>query len=103
MTSSRVNISAIQDLRIKGFSVIAGGISQTLVDTLRSQCEQVLSALPEEHREKYKSQGSLLNFGDYPEFSHLIAHPAIQSLLEGVGATDIRWLAGYLISKPPWK
>jgi hypothetical protein len=51
-------------------------------------------------REATKSNGSLCNLHDSPEFADLIASPAILDLLREAGATDPRWMSGFLISKP---
>jgi hypothetical protein len=85
----------------QGFVVIRNFLDQGLLDTLCEQRNAVLSQLPAEHRGEYKSQGSLVNFGDHPEFSHLIGSSKIQDLITDLGPADSRWLAGYLISKPP--
>jgi hypothetical protein len=85
----------------QGFVVIRNSLSQKLLETLCEQRDTVLSQLPAEHRDEYKSQGSLVNLGDHPEFSHLIGSTVIQDLITDLGPADSRWLAGYLISKPP--
>lgn len=75
-------------------------LSIELLQKLCTQRDQIVSALPERHRLEYRSQGSLVNFGDQPEFAHLISHAEILQLLQALDFNDIRWLAGYLISKP---
>ena len=90
-----------EDLLEIGYVVVEDCLPDVLLNTLRGQRDQVLSALPTEHRETYRSQGSLVNLGDHPEFSHLIAHSALHSVMQDFGFKGIRWLAGYLISKPP--
>lgn len=88
-------------LSTQGYAVVKDYLSQPLLDTLRQQRDQVLAQLPAEHRDEYKSQGSLVNLGDHPEYSHLIASSELQELLQELGLAGNRWLAGYLISKPP--
>ena len=90
-----------QALARQGYTVVKDFLPGSLLDRLRQQRDQVLAQLPPEHREMYKSQGSLVNLGDHPEFSHLIRLPKSQTLMQALGLDDIRWLAGYLISKPP--
>lgn len=88
-------------LATQGYTVIKDYLSTQLLDTLREQRDQILAKLPAEHRDEYKSQGSLVNLGDHPEYSHLIASSELQDLIKDIGPGNIRWLAGYLISKPP--
>jgi len=83
-----------------GYCIVKDFLPVTLLTKLCQQRDEILERLPASHREAYKSQGSLVNFGDYPEFSHLVALPEIQSLIRGLGFIESRWLAGYLISKP---
>ena len=88
-------------LAMQGYAVVKGFLSSSFLDTLRQQSNQVLGQLPPEHRDEYKSQGSLVNLGDHPEYSNLIGSTKIQNLINDLGPADSRWLAGYLISKPP--
>ncbi|WP_220771197.1 phytanoyl-CoA dioxygenase family protein, partial [Shewanella sp. MBTL60-007] len=57
-------------------------------------------SLPVQHRDRFKSTGSLCNFADHPEFADLICYPKFIDLLKSFGSNDPRWLSGYLISKP---
>jgi len=90
-----------QNLLQNGFSVFQNFLSESLISTLRKQRDTLLSDLSDAHRSQYRSQGSLVNFGEHPEFSHLIALPEFQKLMQGLGFDHSRWLAGYMISKPP--
>lgn len=90
-----------QSLEQSGYAIARGCVPTAVLQTLRQQRDQVLSDLPSVHRETYQSQGSLVNLGDHPQFSKLIALPELRSLLQSLGLKDVRWLAGYLISKPP--
>lgn len=85
----------------QGYAVVEGFLSESFLDTVREQSNRVLSELPSHHRDEYKSQGSLVNLGDHPQYSHLIASPELQELFEGLDLVGTLWLAGYLISKPP--
>ena len=89
------------DLARQGYVVVKKFLDQRLLETLCEQRDAILSQLPTEHRDEYKSQGSLVNLGDHPEFSHLIGSSSVHELITDLGPGDIRWLAGYLISKPP--
>jgi len=85
----------------QGCAVVPDYLSEAVLGKLREQSARVLDQLPRQHRDEYKAQGSLVNLGDHPEYSHLIASPELRSLVRQLGFADNRWLAGYLISKPP--
>ena len=88
-------------LAVRGYTVVRGFLSDAPMDMLREQSDAVLDGLPKQHRDEYKSQGSLVNLGDHPHYSHLIASPELRELMRQLGFAGNRWLAGYLISKPP--
>lgn len=83
-----------------GYVIVPGFLSTETLTGLRRITATVLDGLDAAHREKFKATGSLCNFGDHPEFAEIVAHPDVLPLLQGLGYDDIRWLAGYLISKP---
>lgn len=72
----------------QGYTVVKNCLPDSLLEKLRQQRDEVLSQLPACHRENYKSQGSLVNLGDHPEFSHLIALSDFQSLMKALGFAD---------------
>lgn len=88
-------------LAVRGYTIVRDFLSDAPMDMLREQSDAVLDGLPKQHRDEYKSQGSLVNLGDHPEYSNLIGSTKIQDLISDLGPADSRWLAGYLISKPP--
>ena len=45
--------------------------------------------------------GSLIPLSKHPAFAKLIGHPAVISALDQVGLSDLRFMSGYVISKPP--
>lgn len=90
-----------ESLSVHGYAVIRNYLDEDFLSTLREQCAHVLDLLPQQHRDEYKSQGSLVNFGDHPEFSRVIASSELRALLRELELRNSRWLAGYLISKPP--
>ncbi len=95
------NAKLSQDLQQDGYTIAKNLLPQSLLAKLCQQRDEVLDALSPEHRDTYRSQGSLVNMGDHPKFSHLIALPLFQRLIRDLGFSNTRWLAGYLISKPP--
>ena len=62
---------------------------------------KALETLTPDQRKRYKSQGSLVQLADYPEFSDLICHQKLKDMFMTLGFSDTRFSSGYIISKPP--
>lgn len=60
------------------------------IDELRLLSEAVLYRTSCNHRERYKSNGSLCNLAELPEYANLISDPRLLEALQRVGAEDIR-------------
>lgn len=88
-------------LREDGFTRFEGFLAGEELERLQAVAQAVIDGLPADHRERYKSNGTLENFADHAEFADIAANPRAFDVLAGLGASDPRWLAGYLISKPP--
>lgn len=56
-----------------GYLIIPGFLSPETLTGLRRITAPVLNGLDAAHREKFKSTGSLYNFGDHPEFAEIVA------------------------------
>lgn len=84
-----------------GCTIFPGFLSPQKLSDLKNVSKNILENLDEEHRERFKSNGSLCNFADHPEFADIISNPNTVSLLKAFGGKDPKWIAGYLISKPP--
>ena len=85
----------------QGYCVIPDALDLETLARIRSLCEGILSRLPQEHRERNRSQGSLVLIADYPEFAALIAHPGLAAGFRTLEFEDPRFSSGYIISKPP--
>ena len=83
-----------------GYVVVPEFLNPEMVRALQAICKDVLSGLDADHREKFKSTGSLCNFGDHPAFSRIVSHPDVADVMSALGIEKFKWLAGYLISKP---
>ena len=95
-------MNKLEELQNKGCCVL----EQVLPEKLTQQCidisNKALESLSIEHREKNKSQGSMVHLADYPEYTNLIASPELMKALEdNFNFSDLRFSSGYLISKPP--
>lgn len=88
------------DIIRDGYTTFPNFLSPQALKELQDNSSHVLQNLNDEHRERFKSNGSLCNFADHPEFADIIANENSISLLKELGA-DPKWIAGYLISKPP--
>ncbi len=84
-----------------GFVRLDGLFSRTEIDDWRHVAESTLDELDADHRDRFRSNGSLCNLAELPAFASLIADTRITDAIAGLGGDDIRWTSGYLISKPP--
>ena len=84
-----------------GFVKIEGLFSGAEIDEWRGVAQTTLDDLDDEHRERFRSNGSLCNIAELPAFARLIGDRRITDAIAGLGGTDVRWTSGYLISKPP--
>ena len=62
---------------------------------------KAVETLTPDQRKNFKSQGSLIQLADYPEFSDLICHQKLMNIFMKLGFSDTRFSSGYIISKPP--
>lgn len=89
-----------QKLLEEGYCVFESVFLPEELSRIKEVSLKALSELPPAHRERNKSQGSLILIADYPEFSDLIAHPALFKVFHDLGFADTRFSSGYIISKP---
>ncbi|WP_372499265.1 phytanoyl-CoA dioxygenase family protein [Streptomyces sudanensis] len=95
-----------QELRKKfaedGYIVVRGGLTEDLVAHVTREIGGLLRGLDAPQRRAFPFQGSMVPASPLREpWSRLIADEAILGTLRRLGAADLRWLSGYLISKPP--
>lgn len=84
-----------------GFWVARGVLEAGLIDRLADWSAAALHQLDPAHRRANRSQGSLINLSDFPEFAVLIGHPALRALCAELAFADPVLSSGYIISKPP--
>ena len=96
-----MTLSAQKQLLQNGYVNFQKLLTLDFIDELRLKAEAVLYRTSQQHRDRFKSNGSLCNLAELPEFASLIASQDIQIALKQTGGEDIRWTSGYLISKPP--
>ena len=90
-----------EQLRDQGFVLLPALFSDADMDALQRKSEAVLEGTSEEHRERFRSNGSLCNIAELPEYAALLSDSRLLEALRDLGGADIRWTSGYLISKPP--
>ena len=94
-------MNATNTLIEDGFVRFDGLFSKIEIEDWRRVAQATLDQLDAEHRDRFRSNGSLCNLAELPAFAPLIADPRITDAIEQLGGDDIRWTSGYLISKPP--
>jgi len=85
-----------------GFCRVAGVLDVASLAEVRAIATTALARTANpEHRAQWRSEGSLAPLADHPEFSVLIANPAIGRAPAALGLDDLRYSSGTVISKPP--
>jgi hypothetical protein len=87
-------------LEDRGFIHARGVFDAGFMDSLLLRAHATLFRESADARAAVKSNGSLINLADNPEYADIIASPALLKLLRDCGATDPRFTGGFLISKP---
>ena len=77
-----------QKLLEEGYCVFESVFLPENLSRIKEVSFKALSELPPAHRERNKSQGSLILIADYPEFSDLISHPALLNVFHVLGFAD---------------
>ena len=90
-----------EQLDKNGFCVFEKLFSSIDLEKIVRTSVKALETLTPDQREKYKSQGSLVQLADYPEFSDLICHQKLIDMFMKLGFSDTCFSSGYIISKPP--
>ena len=84
-----------------GFCVFENALSHQMLQTLRDVTSRLIDAQSDEHRERFRSQGSMIRIIEDPLFANLIAWPAALAALHTLGFAHPSFSDGYIISKPP--
>lgn len=85
----------------QGYCVAQGLLEETLIARLQHDSQSIVSNVSPSHRERNKSQGSLINLSDYPEYAEIIGAQALADLFTTLAFPNPVFSSGYLISKPP--
>ena len=93
--------SARRRLERDGYCHVPAVLDRASVEATREAAAAALATIGEEHRARWKSQGSLIALSDHPRFAALIAHPGFRDMFSLMGLDGARYSSGYVISKPP--
>ena len=95
-------MSKLSELKKNGCCVIENCLPKEVTNNIIKISNEALHEVSSDHREKNKSQGSMVHIADYPSLVDLIASDyIINALNENFDFSDLRFSSGYLISKPP--
>jgi hypothetical protein len=94
-------MSKHDDLIRDGFCVIENVFDSSFLDSIQIQSEQLADNQNETDKLRQKYTGSLIGLDIEPSFSHLIAHPKVVDAFRELGYNSIKYMNGYIISKPP--
>src|SRR6266566_1447714 len=88
--------------RENGYVVVRNAIETGMIEAVLGRAKALVSQAGMLHRRRFPRQGSMLptSLTD-PVWADLITHPAIIRAMSSLGAEDLHWLSGYVISKPP--
>ena len=95
-----MNHSNLDRLLAHGFVKFEQMFHEHEMDELRLKAEAVLFRTSDDHRARFKSNGSLCNIAELPEFASLLSDVRLTHAMQSLAGQDIRWTSGYLISKP---
>ena len=87
----------LSQLMEKGYCVFDQALKKEDLEKIKIVSRQALGSLSIEHRNKNKSQGSLILIADYPDFGMLIGNEEIIEIFRILGFGDTRFSSGYII------
>jgi len=90
----------LSQLKENGYCVFDQALEKNVLEKIKRVSRQSLEELTIEHRKNNKSQGSLIQIADYPDFGMLIGNEELKEIFRKLGFDDTRFSSGYIISKP---
>ena len=85
----------------KGFEVVRSVIRPDLIAELQGASEELLTHRSLSHLQADQFTGSLIPLSKHPVFAKLIGDEPVLTALKTLGLSDLRYMSGYIISKPP--
>ena len=94
-------MTELYELQEQGYCVFEQVFEPNEMAWLQQACQKVLSGVSQQHRDRNRSQGSLVLLADHPPFGRLLGHPRLSEIFRRLKFADPRFSSGYIISKPP--
>ena len=69
-------------LNEKGYCVFDQALEKKVLEKIKRVSRQALEELTTEHRKNNKSQGSLIQIADYPDFGMLIGNEKLKEIFQ---------------------
>ena len=91
---------SLAGLRDDGYTVVPNVVESSLINTLLYVSERLLADTSTQHLQRDQFTGSLIPTSKDPAFAQLIGHSGVLDALASLGLGDLRYLSGYVISKP---
>lgn len=84
-----------------GYALVPGVLNAGEIEAVDAAARALLDAAPAAHFQANRTTGSMLSVASAPSgFEPLICHPRTLELLGGLGYGQVKFSAGYVISKP---
>ena len=90
----------LSQLKENGYCIFDQALEKEVLGKIKGISRRALEELSIEHRNKNKSQGSLILIADYPDFGMLLGNEELIEIFRILGFGDTRFSSGYIISKP---
>ncbi|MGI9334972.1 MAG: phytanoyl-CoA dioxygenase family protein [Gammaproteobacteria bacterium] len=84
-----------------GYGVFPAVLGPEMVFEAQRICDRHVAAMSAEDRARHRYTGSLISLQEDQRFARLIAWPETQHAFAALGYADNRWVAGFIINKPP--
>ena len=78
----------IDEFHRNGYCKVESVFSKEFIQGLQAECLALAKEIPEDLRQQYRSQGSLIQLLDYPYFSNVIAHDKLFDCFTKFGFKD---------------
>jgi hypothetical protein len=95
------NISALNELRTEGYTVFRQALNANEVSELKLFCLSLYERQEPNLLEEAKSLGSLIKLSHEPWSTEVWADPKSLSILNNLGATDLKYSNSYFFNKAP--
>lgn len=89
-----------EDLERDGYCIAKNRLPGALISALKTDASAIAETLDAAHRERNRSQGSLVQLADHPSFAKVIGAGEVREAMRELAFPDPRFSSGYLINKP---